>query len=179
MASFSCTCTRWVFPALKCPRLACQSVILTRGKKKQAKRQTKTKKELAKEEKREYLKKVEADRAYQEAIVKVARKSEPLDPEMLNPARKRPKPKLTEDEEESRILLSKEWSRYCTEKQKREHVALRQMVECRRRALQEVKKISLPLYMNALDLQKNLFPYHCKGPPQTPPLANYEPPDTE
>lgn len=39
---------------------------------------------------RDYLKRLELRKQAEVATIKVARRGEPLDPEMLNPARKRP-----------------------------------------------------------------------------------------
>ena len=87
------------------------------------------------------MKRLELEKQLEEAVFKVAKQGEPMDPEMLNPARKRPLPKvhwnesfncvyewpyvynvcihplqLTEDEREQEFLLVKEWSRYTMKK---------------------------------------------------------------
>ena len=151
-------------------------VIFARGKK-AAKKQKRTKKDIQREQHREYLKKLEAEKAYKDAIIQVVRKGEPLDPEMLNPARKRERPRLSRQEEEARHSLVKEWSRFRIEQQKVEHIQLRKRLECRDKALRELKKLSRPLYLQAIQLRSDLFPFSPPCPTHTPPLANYEPPE--
>ena len=45
---------------------------------------------------KEQMKRLELEKQAQEAVMKVAKQGEPLDPEMLNPARKRPLQKVYE-----------------------------------------------------------------------------------
>ena len=49
---------------------------------------------------KELMKKAEVQRQLQEAVLRIAKKGEPLDPEMLNPARKRPSIEVRERERE-------------------------------------------------------------------------------
>ena len=151
-------------------------VVFTRGKK-AAKKQKRTKKDIQREQHREYLKKLETQRAYQGAIIKVVRRGEPLDPELLNPVRKRERPQLSQSEQDDRYLLVKEWSRFRMEENKFEHMQLKKMVECREKALRELKKTSFPLYQQAVKLRSDLFPLDLMGPPHTPPIPGYEPPE--
>lgn len=150
---------------------------MARSKTKKAKKQKKSRKDLQREMHKEHLKKLEAERAYHEALMKVAKRGEPLDAEMLNPSRKRPRPNISEEEQEKRHLLIKEWTRYTMEQQKREHGRLRGMVESRERALKELKRLSLPLYLQATQLRTGVLPFERTGPPHTPPIAGYEPPE--
>ena len=152
-------------------------LVVTRSKTKKAKKQKKTRKDIQREMHKEYLRKLEAERAYHEALMKVAKRGEPLDPEMLNPSRKRPQPLLSSEELEKRHLLVKEWTRYMMERQKQEHGRLRGMVESREKALRELRRVSLPLYLQATQLRTTILPFERTGPPHTPPIPGYEPPE--
>lgn len=152
------------------------SFIPTRGKK-QAKKQPKTKKMGKKEMMKDFLIRRELEKMTQEAVLKAAKKGEALDTEMLNPARKRPPPSLSEEEKERRCLLVKEWSRFCMEKHKQDLKYLHNLVQSREKALRELKKVSLPLYSKALELNPKLFPFDQQGPTATPPLPGYIPPE--
>ena len=125
---------------------------------------------------KEYMKRMELQKELEEATIRVAKKGEPMDPEMLNPARKRPPVELSDEEKEQKILLVKRWTRYNMEEHKAQLQQLQGMMDSRRRALRELKKVSLPLYQQALDLRTNLFPFEWTGPPATPPLPGYDPP---
>ena len=67
---------------------------------------------------RDHFKKLEMEKLLLEAAIKAAKKGEALDPEMLNPARKRQKVAISEEEKERRFLLVKEWSQYKMEQHK-------------------------------------------------------------
>ena len=153
------------------------SYIPVRGAKKQAKKQKKTKKDIQKEMMKDYLKKRELEKLSQDAAMRAARMGEPLDPEMLNPARKRPPSSISDEEQERRFLLVKEWTRHCMEKHKQELQFLQGLVKSRERALKELKKVSPSLYLQALELNDKLFPFECQGPLATPPIPGYEPPE--
>lgn len=154
-------------------------LVLTRGSKKQAKKQKKTKKELQREMMRDHFKKIEMKKLKQEAALKAARKGEPLDPEMLNPARKRQKASISDEEKERRFLLVKEYSRYRMELHKLELQRLQNIMKCRQKALRELKKISLPLYKQTLELNPSMFPVEYQALTYTPPLPSYIPPDPD
>lgn len=153
-------------------------LILTRGKK-QAKKQRKSKKEMQRDLMRDHFKKMEMEKLKLAASLKAAKKGEPLDPEMLNPARKRERVSISVKEEERRYLLIKEWSRYKMEQHKCELLYLQNLMKSRDKALRELKRISLPLYNQALELNPALFPFECQSPTYTPPLPSYTPPDPE
>lgn len=51
------------------------------------------------------------------------------------------------------------------------------MIKSRTRALDELRKVSLSLYQQALDLRTDLFPFNRTGPTTTPPLPGYIPPE--
>ena len=154
-------------------------LILSRGNKKQAKKQTKSKKEVQRELMRDRFKRLEMEKLLLEAAIKAAKKGETLDPEMLNPARKREKMVIPEEEKERRFLLIKEWSRYRMEQHKQELQRLHSLKKSRERALRELKKVSLPLYSQALELNPALFPYECQPLTYTPPFPSYTPPDPD
>ena len=154
-------------------------LVLSRGNKKQAKKQKKSRKEMQRELMRDHFKKIEMEKLLLEAAIKAAKKGEALDPEMLNPARKRQKVAVSEEERERRFLLVKEWSRYKMEQHKQELQHLQDLMKSREKALRELKKVSLPLYSQALELNPALFPYECQPLTCTPPLPSYTPPDPD
>ena len=98
---------------------------------------------------------------------------------MLNPVRKREKVSVSEEEEERRFLLVKERSRYKMEQHKLELERLQTLMRSRDKALRELKKISLPLYNQALELNPTLFPFECQALTYTPPVVTYTPPDPD
>lgn len=154
-------------------------LILSRGNKKQAKKQTKSKKEVQRELMRDHFKRLEMEKLLLEAAIKAAKKGEALDPEMLNPARKRQTVVVPEEEKERRFLLVKQWSRYRMEQHKQELQRLHSLKKSRKKALRELKKVSLPLYSQALELNPALFPYECRPLTYTPPIPSYTPPDPD
>lgn len=154
-------------------------LIPRRGGKKQAKKQKKSKKEMQREIMRDHFKKLEMEKLLLEAAIKAAKKGEALDPEMLNPARKRQRVAIPEEEKERRFLLIKEWSRYRMEQHKQELQRLHGLKKSREKALRELKKVSLPLYNQALELNPALFPFECQPLTNTPPFPSYIPPDPD
>ena len=109
----------------------------------------------------------------------------PTDPEsllnlaLLEPHRRREQHELSESEKEKRILLLKEWSRFKMQQHKEELQCLQELTRCREEALKELKKTSISLYQEAIKTDKNLFPLHFKGPPETPPIPGYVAPDMD
>ena len=146
-----------------------------RGKKQKATKSKNVKREVMKE----YLKQLELKQVTEEAALRAARHGEPLDPEVLNPARKRASVEVSPGEQDLRYLLVKEYSRYRMERHKKDLGLLQGMMAARRRALRELRKISLPLYCHALELSQDLFPFSHSGPTTTPPIPGYIPPDLE
>ena len=128
---------------------------------------------------RDRFKRLEMEKLLLEAAIKTAKKGETLDPEMLNPVRKREKVAIPEEEKERRYLLVKEWSRYRMEQHKQELQRLHSLKKSREKALRELKKVSLPLYGQALELNPALFPYKCQPLTYTPPFPSYTPPDPD
>ena len=153
-------------------------LVPLRGKK-SAKKQKKVKKDLKLQEMKDFVKRREMQKLLESASLKAAVKGEPFDPEMLNPARKRPPPTLTSEERENRVLLYKEWTRHKMEENTKQMHLLRGMVKSREKALGELKSVSPTLHAKALELNPDLFPLECKGPTHTPPIPTYVPPDPE
>ena len=56
---------------------------------------------------------------------------------------------------------------------------LHEMKVGRHRALNELQKVSLPLYIKALDTRNDIFPFEREGPTSTPPVVEYQPPELE
>lgn len=99
------------------------------------------------------------------------------DPAWFNKERVRTTQALTEAEVEKRILLQKEWSRYQMQQHLKELRVVRDRLKCRSNALRELRKESEFLYNEALKVDKINFPLILKGPMETPPIADYQPPD--
>lgn len=150
-----------------------------RGKKQKAKKQKKTKKDPRLLEMKEYAQRMEVQKMLLSATMKAAKKGEPLDPEMLNPIRKRPPPTLPKEMRDQRFLLAKEWSRYQMQLEVQRRHFLQGVVRSREKALRELKRASSSLYAKALELNSELFPWECQGPTETPPIPSYTPPDPE
>lgn len=128
---------------------------------------------------KDFVKRMEIQKLTQSAALKAAKKGDPLDPEMLNPTRKRPPPTITYEEKDKRFLLSKEWSRYQMKKELERRQLLGGMVKSREKALRELKKVAPHLHSKSLELNPVLFPFEWKGPTETPPIPAYLPPDPD
>ena len=155
--------------------------LQTRGKKGQReKRRENWKKEpsrriaLKEERMQEELRQV-----MEVAALRAAEHGEPLDPEMLNPSRRRLPAPVSREERERRFLLVKEYSRFCMQRHKEELGLLQAMVRSRERALLELKQVSVSLYKQTMKLNRDLFPFECTGPTATPPIPQYQPPELE
>ncbi len=53
------------------------------------------------------------------------------------------------------------------------------MKRARNKALNELRKVSVPLYIKALETRTDLFPFERIGPMATPPLVGYQPPELD
>ena len=126
---------------------------------------------------RDVVKRIELEKQLIAATMNVARKGESMDPEMLNPARKRPRVELTEEQKEERVLMTKQWTRHRLAEHGKDLNYLHGMMNSRKKALHELKKVSIPLYEQALELRTDLFPLQYVGPTATPPVPGYEPPE--
>ena len=150
--------------------------VQVRGKKQQ-KKSAKTKKSASRELIKEQLRQLEIKQLMEEASLRAAKHGEPLDPEMLNPARKRGPASISPEEQERRFLLVKEYSRHCMAEHKEALSLLQGMVAARQKALRELKKVSFPLYQQSLESCQDLFPFTHSGPTTTPPIPGYHPPE--
>ncbi len=173
--------TRINSSALGTPVMPASLLIPLRGKKtaKGKNKPNKSKKEQKLSETREYMKKVEIQKLYQSSALKAAKVAEPLDAEMLNPARKRQITASSSEEQERRYLLKKEWVRYRMKRDIQQQHLLQGMIKSRERALRELKKLAPLLYTKSLGLNSELFPLECMGPSATPPILSYIPPEPE
>ena len=153
-------------------------LVPIRGKK-TAKKQKKMKKDPRAVEMKEFAKRMEMQKMMLSATLKAVKKGEPFDPEMLNPARKRPPPAIPKEEKDRRFLLAKEWSRWKVEQHKEQLALLGGMLQSRNKALRELKGVSSTLYLQALKTNTELFPLDCRGPTATPPKLSYVPPDPD
>ncbi len=93
--------------------------------------------------------------------------------------RRRPAVQFSVEELEKRVLLSKEWSRYCLEMHRSELLKLQIKAKSRQDALRQLKKISPFLYDEAIKVDKEVFPITFNGPFDTPPCKDYIPPDLD
>ena len=126
-------------------------------------------------------KKLQRQKERQDAKLRKQLVQPPMDPDSIpdpvwfDVARERPSITLREEEMEERILLQKEWSKYQMVKHREDLSRIRDKLKCRTDALRELKKESLFLYEEALKVDKISF--KLKGPMETPPLIDYQPPD--
>ncbi|XP_020625730.1 39S ribosomal protein L40, mitochondrial-like [Orbicella faveolata] len=109
----------------------------------------------------------------------------PIDPEsllnaaLLEASRQRHPLEVSPEEQERRILLLKEWSRHKMQQHKEDLQRVQELERCREEALKELKKSSLHLYEQAIQVGGDLFPLQFKGPTETPPIADYMAPDMD
>lgn len=109
----------------------------------------------------------------------------PIDPEsllnatLLEASRQRHPVELSPEEKERRTLLLKEWSRHKMQQHKEDLQRVQELERCREEALKELKKSSLHLYEQAIQVDGDLFPLQFKGPNETPPIADYMAPDMD
>ncbi|XP_015109288.1 39S ribosomal protein L40, mitochondrial [Diachasma alloeum] len=93
--------------------------------------------------------------------------------------RTRPKPKLSEEVIEERMLLMKEWARY----KQREHLSDIQMIDTvvlsQQKALDELRAESEELYQAAIEVDLSFLPHDVQGPVSTPPIKEFDSPDGE
>lgn len=119
----------------------------------------------------------EAQKEKEFAALKMAVIGEPLDPELLNPARKRNPPAVSKEEHMHRTLVMKQWTRELMAQHKKQLRQLQVMLNCRDKAMRELKKVSTSLYEQALEPEPTLLSFSSTGPTETPPLNNYIPPE--
>ena len=61
---------------------------------------------------------------------------------------------VAESESESRVLLDKDWSRFCSRRHQREMRAVDGAISSQQRALAELRKESNQLYMEAIQVRE-------------------------
>lgn len=148
-----------------------------RGKSKQLLIQKAKMRERERElQKRKYLME-EAQKEKEFAASRMAIIGEPLDPELLNPARKRNPPVISEEERVRRTLVMKQWTRELMAQHKKQLQQLQAMLNCRDKAMRELRKVSSSLYEQAMEPEPALLTFSSTGPTETPPLNNYIPPE--
>ncbi|XP_065883064.1 large ribosomal subunit protein mL40-like [Dysidea avara] len=130
-----------------------------------------------KEMQKRRIKEAEAQKEMQFVAMKIGVIGEPLDPELLNPARKRNPSVVSKEEEVRRTLLLKQWSRGLISQHKQQLQQLQGMMRCRDKAMRELKKVSQTLYEQALEPEPTMLTFSAKGPTETPPMGNYIPPE--
>ena len=86
-------------------------------------------------------------------------------------------PVVDGEEQEKRVLLLKEWSRFRNRKHRDELKKLQEIISTRELALRELKKVSLWHYEEAIKTDESLFPLNLQGPTETPPVVDYIAPD--
>ncbi|XP_026494389.2 large ribosomal subunit protein mL40 [Vanessa tameamea] len=93
--------------------------------------------------------------------------------------RKRPAVNISEEEQEARALLLKDWTRY----KKQEYISnvnqIDRIMAAQRRALDMLYEESEELYNEAIMPDLQLIPYTVSGTYATPPIKNYNSPDGE
>lgn len=93
--------------------------------------------------------------------------------------RTRKLPPLSEEEEDRRILLQKEWARYKHRQYLDDIQTIDRFISSQNKALQELKAESEELYNEAIQIDLTFLPYLNRGPCHTSPIKNYDTPDGE
>ncbi|KAL2717133.1 hypothetical protein V1478_012833 [Vespula squamosa] len=88
-------------------------------------------------------------------------------------------PPLSKEEEDRRIFLYKEWTRYKNKQHKNDINTIERLILSQKRALRELKAESEELYNEAIQIDLTFLPYLKQGPCRTPPIQNYDTPDGE
>ncbi|CAK8677649.1 unnamed protein product [Clavelina lepadiformis] len=90
--------------------------------------------------------------------------------------RARSKLEISEEEEDKRVLLEKEWARKTFRSRKQESWKIKLLLRHQQRALEELRQESEKLYNAALQCEDLSIPFTCRGPVQSTPLEGYLPP---
>ena len=151
----------------KGPKGKSKQLLIQKAKMRERERESQKRKHLMEE----------AQKEKEFAASKMAVIGEPLDPELLNPARKRDAPSISKEEQVRRTLVLKQWTRELMAEHKKQLKQLQLMVNCRDKAMRELKKISTSLYDQAMEPEPALLTFSSTGPTETPPLNNYIPPE--
>ena len=125
----------------------------------------------------EYKKQLQ-DEAKKIYCMKIALKGEPLDPEALNPKRKRPPKEYTPEEIDQQITLRKTWSALKGKQCAATYRELNALAKSRMRAMRELKKASPFHYEAALRAEPEAcLPIEIEPIPTYPPREGYDPPE--
>ncbi|XP_064078465.1 large ribosomal subunit protein mL40-like [Macrobrachium nipponense] len=93
--------------------------------------------------------------------------------------RTRTNPFISEVEEDYRSDLLKRWCQYKQQQSVTEVFMIDTLQESVNRALEELHKESEDLWLEAIQIDPFLIPFHAKGPVRTPPIKDYDAPDGE
>ena len=116
------------------------------------------------------------DEAKKVHCMQIAFKGDALDPEALNPERKRPPTEYTQEELDRQAVLLKEWSTLKHKQAAKMYRELTALKNSRIRAMIELKKESPFHYYQALKEELQL-PIEIAPIPEFPPIEGYEPPE--
>lgn len=97
-----------------------------------------------------------------------------IDRSLLDASRKRAVPEISEEEQEKRALLQKEWSKYRFDQHVKETRLIEDFLKSQEKALKELQSESEELYQQAIKVDNSLFPYEAIGPTYTPPIKDFE-----
>ncbi|VDN03741.1 unnamed protein product [Thelazia callipaeda] len=90
----------------------------------------------------------------------------------------RPSVKLTEDEEDERFLVARNYCRYQNMLAVMDMRWISESIKKQDRALQKLKKLSPQLHESAIKPDECFLKnFSCQGPTLTPPIKRYQPPD--
>jgi len=80
---------------------------------------------------------------------------------------------ITEEIEEERIEIVKEWSRFSKNRHRHEIQQIDRMLYSQKAALEKLRELDQNLYKMAIQIDNNLVPFNAKGPLSTPPIPEY------
>jgi SepF-like predicted cell division protein (DUF552 family) len=133
-------------------------------RRKEEKRKLRLKKALKKMEKKERLPKPFSGDTVQPSQ-KMVKESEIRTREDLEP--------ISEEIEDERIDIIKEYSRYCFRRNKKEIRQIDNAIILQKAALENLRQLDVNLYKLAIAPDDNLIPFKAKGPMNTPPIPGY------
>ena len=80
---------------------------------------------------------------------------------------------LTEEMEDERIDINKEWSQYCARRHRNEIQQIDKVIYLQKAALEKLRQLDIDLYKLAIAPDNDLIPFKAKGPLKTPPIPGY------
>jgi len=80
---------------------------------------------------------------------------------------------LTEEMEDERIDINKEWSQYCARRHRNEIQQIDKVIYLQKAALEKLRQLDIDLYKLAIAPDNELIPFKAKGPLKTPPIPGY------